>query len=321
MPNSPEVGTTATTLPYAPRPRSGARVGWVLGAGLMTTGTTLALLAGLSARYDINVLNWFYYSIPFGAVLAGVVAGTGYAIGGKRVGIRPRATLLWVIVAVCVLAYFVADYAMFRSMGPLVYANSNRPLTYVDYFHAKATSWRIRSAAFEGESLGVAGYFFSLAGIAAFAVSAAAVPWWFGSDPYCERCERYLRRRSIGLWPADIPVSAPAGESSGAEGWGNMPQYETAEAMLKRVVELARAGDLDAAQQLLVQIGEWRGYAAGQIRRFQVDLWSCPTCSYGYVQGTWVSGKGARAKRTACGKHALPPEFVGANRTAVATVD
>jgi hypothetical protein len=266
------------------------RAAWVVAIGWISTAITLALVYLLNVFANINPVGWFYYSIPVGAFCVGIAAGSGYGLGAKWLGVKINKWLAWTILAMSLFAYFAADYTEFRAIGPLEDSTTHQPIGYWDYFHAKAMNWRLHHTldlTHHGVPLGALGYFFVIAGILGFAGASLLVPWWISSDPYCPTCERFLRNRLLALWPADLQVPGTQ---------GGAPAYETAQERLYRLVNAARTDDMTTFADLSRQTPAARQKASSQLRRFCCNLWQCPDCSAGYLQGVWLSGRGRYRK-------------------------
>ena len=118
-------------------------------------------------------MGWYLdYVIPAGAMLVGLVAGSGYGGASWVTGRKIQRRLLVTIVVLQLLAYGIAQYLIFVSYGPLRLQGSDHTLTFPEYydFEARHFAWKQEQSEKAGEPLGEWGYFFKTLEVAGFAL-------------------------------------------------------------------------------------------------------------------------------------------------------
>src|SRR3989442_15651040 len=96
------------------------RARWfVIQTGLITTGLALFGVYVLANRInDMHVMTLYYFRwVPVGAIVIGVIASSGYALGAWWSGVRVRGGLLLTILLLQLIAYFAAQYTEFSSLN------------------------------------------------------------------------------------------------------------------------------------------------------------------------------------------------------------
>src|SRR5438270_12352272 len=84
----------------------------VLQCGITTSVLALAGVYWLDKNAtDFHIMGWYAnYVIPAGALLVGLVAGSGYGIASWVTGVRISRRLLWTVVLLQTWAYVGAEY-------------------------------------------------------------------------------------------------------------------------------------------------------------------------------------------------------------------
>ncbi len=82
------------------------------GLYLLTTVATLVLLS-IVGRYEFNPMGFYVNLIPFGALIVGLLAGSGYGIGSWLTGAKMGRGLLVIVALLQIVAYFAAQYVEF----------------------------------------------------------------------------------------------------------------------------------------------------------------------------------------------------------------
>lgn len=270
-------------LSYAPPPRRSTRRLLVIPLGLLTTAIAL-IAAHLVSRWRHSyVTGWHYlYVIPYGAMMVGVVAGSGYYLGGKFAGLRVRHLVFWLIVLIQIAAFCAGQYFEFWSLGPLIERPSRKPLGFFRFFHLMTIALR-----FSGESdpLGLGGYWIRALELGGFVFGSVIWLAPLGGKNYCHLCSRYLEERLLAIIPASAPDPKSLDEQSKMEFEAqSVIVMERAEAELARLDELAAEGNL---ADFLNQLQRWRieGRAAAKpLTRIRVDLSYCPNCHAGELK-------------------------------------
>jgi hypothetical protein len=323
------------TLGYAPPARSSNRVLAVIIAGLLTTAAALAGHYLLSVHADFRLMGWYLdYVLPIGAVLVGLVASSGYAISSLWLGVRIRRGLLLTIVLLMLGAYFAAEYIEFHAQGPLIVQDNPNavsanpptpgvppgyhPLGFWEYFHLKAINWawkKDNDRDKDSEPLGMGGYFFVLLGIAGFTLSGLILPGLVGARPYCELCQRYMKRRQLTLLPGSMPYrkfSKKEADTKTQYDQQHQATWEQATAKAQGLIDAAKRNDPDTFTQLLAEPVPPRKQVDKLPRRLSVSLCRCPSCASGFLETTMTIGQGKKIKATKLVKETIPAEFIRA---------
>jgi hypothetical protein len=165
-------------LQYAPpiRKRSGI---YVIPAGLATSALALGVVWALAQlKPPVNVMGWYAnYVIPAGALLVGIVAGSGYGIASWVTGVRMERHLLIVVAVLQLSAYAIAKYLDFYGQH-LVYQATGQPIGFLEYFHLTTINmaWIPQNSDTPGSPLGMWGYGLRLLEILGFCLGGLTVP-------------------------------------------------------------------------------------------------------------------------------------------------
>ncbi len=294
METAPTLGKSKTSLP-------------VLVAGLATTA--LALLGVWAAGDDFNIMGWYgYYVIPAGALLVGLVAGSGYGVASWLTGVRISRNLLLMVLLLQVVAYFTAQYIEFRHITAKY---GGEDLGFFEYFDLATRSFAFESKdGSPGESLGGWGYVFRLLEVAGFAFGGMIAPLILRSKPYCETCQVYMRTKNLGLLPAGIRPQKIKKKDAEAQALFQQEHEAAWEKGMQNLEELRRAAAegktsqfneiLEAHQQNQKEIGKLT-------TRIAVSLSSCPSCHVGMLNAAQLSGQGDKIVRQDLGSSEVNP--------------
>ena len=308
-----------TAMDYAPagaaRPRRGQT--FVLYTGLITTALTLFGVYYLNTRTDdFNIMGWYAnYVLPVGALLVGLAAGSGYGIGSAISGKKISKQLLLAVLALQVVAYFVAQYIEFRQLD-LVYQATGQAVGFWEYFHESAMSfaWKQKSGGM-GEALGMWGYAFRALEVAGFALGGLVVPGVMMARPYCDGCQRYKKTRELAFIPASVPArKVKKDDAAGQAAYEAERQaaMAAAEARHDRLVASATGGDAAAFRADLAELAPGSKQAQKLPRRIRVAMITCPGCNTGTLETSAVSGTGDKVAAVPLASTELTPEFVRA---------
>ena len=305
----------------APAAQAGRRGGGIV--VLAGVATTMLALLGVwwldNHTESVHVMGWYAdYVIPAGALLIGLVAGSGYGIASYLTGFRIRRGLLVIVVTLQVAGYFGAQYLEFRSLtqdGPLV-DEQGETLTFPAFYHLRAMTFAWDNHGHPGQPLGAWGYLFLGLGVLGFALGGVLAPAVLMKMPYCESCELYMKTRTFALVPAsararrvgkkDLAAQAALQEEeAGAAG--------AAGATLERVASLARRGDGLGIRDALSPYPP-RGPDARRADRLPARLRfgvvHCRQCSGGFVQPSMITGKGRGIRVQRLDRLPLPADAV-----------
>jgi hypothetical protein len=305
----------------APVSQAGRRgVGVVVLVGLATTVLALLGVWWLDNHTDdFHVMGWYGdYVIPAGALLVGLVAGSGYGIASYLTGFRIRRGLLLIVVGLQVAGYFGAQYLEFRSLtreGPLVDEQGDT-LTFPTFYHLRAMNFAWDNHGHPGKPLGGWGYFFLGLGVLGFALGGMLAPAVLMKVPYCESCELYMKTRTLALVPASVRARRiakkdVAGRAAFEE--EDARAASAAGATLERVASLAGRGDGLAIKDALAHHPPRGPEARSADRlpaRLRLGLVRCRRCSSGFVQPAMITGKGRGIRVQRLARLPLSPDAV-----------
>lgn len=286
----------------------------VLISGLATTALALLGVYFLDTRTDdVHIMGLYAnYVLPVGAIIVGVVASSGYGLASWFSGIKITRSLLWIILALQLAAYFAAQYIEFKSRH-LVYQNDGTPVGFIEYYDATARSfaWK-QSDGSMGQPLGVWGYAFRGLEIIGFAAGGLIVPLVLRKKPYCQACQRYMRTRQLGLVPASVPVKkVKKSDAAGLAAY--QAEQQRALDNGKQTVETLRqhaAGARPAEfQKILAELGPGKKQTARLPGRFSLQLIHCKRCFAGQFAVKLLLGQGKNIKQTEVSNTELNSEF------------
>jgi hypothetical protein len=327
-------------LAYAPPAKSSHRPIWVLICGVLTSLIALAAVYFIDRSTHSSLMGWYIdYFLPVGALGVGLVASSGYGIASWRMGVKIRRGLLWAMLGLLIGCYFTAEYVEFRMRGPIsivrrMPATGSAPgkppivrqLGFWEYFHRTAVNWTWTSDSThpneKHEPLGMWGYVFRIAGILGFVAGGAIVPVVLMKKDYCELCERYMKTRTLAVFPASIPFKKfkkSDTEATAKYGQQQQQMLQNAQARHDRMAAAAATGDLATFRDEILKNTPEKKAAAKLPRRVLVSLIRCPNCSNGYLGATMKSGQGNQVKVVQVSKKELSPEFVRAFEASAAS--
>lgn len=193
-----------------------AQVGVVFAAGLVTSLATIALVWVLGSSAELNVMGFYlWFIVPIGAIIAGLLAGSGYGIAARVLGVKVVVAALVVIGVLQLLIYMGAKFAEYtfifaelRNNPELMLAAATNPeakafleMGFFEYF-----DFNTRSFAFdEGDGMGAWGYAFRLLEIAGFVGGGIAPLMMSKGAAYCESCQQYMKTKPVAKIPASLP--------------------------------------------------------------------------------------------------------------------
>ncbi|HKB40151.1 MAG TPA: hypothetical protein VKD72_27215 [Gemmataceae bacterium] len=296
----------------------------VLQSGITTSVLALAGVYWLNKNTtDFHIMGLYAnYVIPAGALIVGLVAGSGYGIASWLTGVRISRGLLWTVVLLQTGAYVGAEYIEYRDVrkqfeqgGGIMVQPRNFP-SFLEYYDIKARNfaWKKEHGKGVGDPLGGWGYFFVLLGAAGFILGGLIAPAILFAVPYCNGCQRYMTRKVLGVLPAAVPLKKIPKKDTAAQEAHAREQEEAgvrADQALARLREAIATGNVEAFRAELS--------AAGSVkennklpRRVDVSLVWCRSCEGGRVALTLVSGLGGQMTQLKLGEATVPPEFVRA---------
>lgn len=178
----------------------------VLGLGVVTTVATCAMVEFFRSGGADPMGFYLNRVIPLGALLVGIVAGSGYGLGALWSQVRLRRLALALIVALQLTAW-AATYVFAWWRAAPVYADGGSPVDLVSWFDAitQGMQWRSERGG-TSDVLGAWGYLVRFGELVGFGAGGLLVPGAMAARPYCEECQRYLEAQGI----CSIPASGEA---------------------------------------------------------------------------------------------------------------
>jgi hypothetical protein len=289
MTMDPSAVPSMTMLAAPPRSKGGL---FVIQTGLITTAIALAIVYWLSHKTEFNPMGFYVkFIIPLGAIAVGALAGSGYGLASSWTGAKIGRGLLWMVTALLIIAYFVAQYIEYRDLH-LTYEDTGEPVWFIDYFHFTTTSMTFtstRSGAQPGEPLGMWGYCFRLLEIGGFVLGGLIAPLVMMAKPYCDACQRYQTTKELGLLPI-VPLTA---DKKAAPTEENVAE---ATARYDRLRAHAEAGDAAAFRAEVATFANDQKAIGKQQTRTRLRLIYCKGCSNGKFEGAVLTGTGENVK-------------------------
>lgn len=287
----------------------------VIGAGIMTTIVALGLVYGInSASEDINLMGYyFWFIVPIGAIIVGLIAGSGYGIASWFSGLKISGILLGIVFTLLVGGYFVAQYLEFRSLGPLELEDGT-VLGFWTYFDIVTQS---QGYAVDGktvaETLGLWGYGLRLLEVAGFSGGGLIIPLVMMKKPYCDECRRYMRTKDLRLLPASVGDKKPKKKKvEELAAWEESMQvaWDEGHQAAEDLMAAGEKGDLDRMNEIMAAHPPSAKYGKLPIR-ITVTISTCKACHQGFTIANRTSGQGNSIKVEEIGSHSLTKE-VGA---------
>jgi hypothetical protein len=280
--------------------KSGVGPGSDLVVVLIGLVTTLIALGGVYALNlftdDLNLMGlYIVFVIPAGAIMVGIVAGSGYGIMSWFTGRKVGGGLLVAVLVLQILAYGAAQWVEFKSLQ-LVYENGE-PVSFFDYFDhvTRSMTFSSRHSSTESSALGAWGYLFRLLELAGFALGGLVIPAALRTKPYCERCRTYMRTRTLVWLPAAVPTRKIPKKDTGAqlEYEQEMKQaFEQGMELAKGVTEAAASADAAFIRNTVDRHAGDKKQILKLLHRIEVKLSACPSCDNGLLVCVLSSGFG-----------------------------
>jgi hypothetical protein len=233
--------------------------------GLLTAAATALALALLDVKAGIAVFSlMWWFVIPIGAVICGFVGVSGYLAGARLLQYKPSGLFLFYVLAVSmgtyVLLYYfeyhftvveghpLADAVPFGTF--LVWVLGHQSYTIAPLHH------------FGSVSIGFFGYLVAVLQVIGFAVGGLAVYAYLWTEPFCERCHRFLRQAAL------IRRT-------------KMYDKELLTRTYRQALDLLRQGNSSQACEIVSSFGDsWNSKATYQLQLNLRKCNRCPTESY-----------------------------------------
>lgn len=246
--------------------------------------TTIAALAGVYAiaKEGFNLMLFYAnYVLPVGAILVGAVCASGYGIAGWYTGLKMSPRLILGVVAQLALAYFIAQYEMFRTFVP-----ESSPLGFWQWFDATTRGFSFSKSG--GGQFGVFGYAMRALELAGFVFGGWLVPKALSAKPYCEPCRTYQRTTTLVKLPAGPKQSVFGGQSKAEE---ELRLRATAEEQMRALFAEALLANRASFNQLARSLDTT---VARLTASMIVELVRCPRCFDGKLTASLITGQGTQ---------------------------
>jgi hypothetical protein len=310
----------------------------VLASGIATSAATLFGLYLLSQRWPEFQPMGFYVNLvlPVGALLVGLIAGSGYGIASWLTGSKIGKVTLLAVVLLQVWAYFMAQNLEFRTLVenqkniladlkmtdddgnevavPQELIDELTPSSFWEYFDATTRSFAFNDRQGNpGPALGTWGYLVRLAEVVGFALGGLIAPAILMACPYCESCSVYMKSKQLGVLPAGIePRKIKKADADGTAAYEQEIGTALAEgqALAAATLDAGEAGDAAAVADLLAEHGPAKKAINKATARTELHLRRCPRCNGGALVAKIVSGYGEKVQVLAEEKRDVGPDFV-----------
>jgi len=321
----PEDKVNADSNPNEGHPSGGKRPGLlVILCGLVTTMVTLVIIY-LCHRNGFQPMSLYIFLIvPVGAILVGILAGSGYALASWWTGAKIGGGLLALVLLLQVAAYFGVEYFEYseasasfsefqettiqqieaeqgalndqekQQVKDVLQAESGMS-SFGTYFDVMTRSFAFDTDNGPAQPLDTWGYGIRLLEILGFGIGGLIGPLMLRSKPYCTKCQVYQKTRQLGLLPAGIKPRKV--KKKDAEGQAAL-QQDADEALqgglqlMEESAEMATDGQTNDFRGLLNEFKSDQKEIGKHISRINVSLQFCPDCQTGLLVYSLVSGQG-----------------------------
>lgn len=278
----------------------------VLIAGLITTGLTLFGLHMINVtdvKGEFNIMGWYAnYIIPVGAIIVGLIAGSGYGLVSWFMGIKFNRYLLLGVMALQILAYFAAQYIEYQDIirhfkGMAIFDKSGAvklPIPgFFEYYDEAARSlyWKGKYDT-SPTPLGAWGYSIRLLEVAGFVFGGAIAPIVLAKHPFCEQCQRYMNGKALTVVPADIPSKFLQKKDESAKA----SAATEAEKTIERLKQLAVEGRTVEFKSLIQELDSQKKESDKLDFRYHIGVVRCRNCKKGYLRLQSITGHGKYMK-------------------------
>jgi len=305
-----------TILPPAPTSIREERSYWpVVLSGLATTALSLVGVYLLDVgTSDFHIMGWYAdYVLPIGALIVGVAASSGYGIASWSSGVKITRSLLLLVLALQLGAYFAAQYIEFANLH-LVHRSNNSPVGFFEYYDlvARHFAWKQDNGS-TGEPMGAWGYFFRALEVVGFVAGGMIVPLVLRKAPYCADCQRYMKTRQLALVPASVNLKkVKKSDAAGQAAYQAEQQqaFDNGKQTVATIQQLAVANSTADFQRKIEELQLNKKPASKLPGRFALQLVHCKSCYAGSFVTKLLTGQGKQLKQTEIGRANLHQEFV-----------
>jgi hypothetical protein len=254
-----------------------SRAQWaVIQTGLITSGLALFGVYVLATRInDLHLMSMYLWNwIPFGPLLVGLIAGSGYILASWWFGVRVGPGMVLTIMLLQIGMFIACHYADFETRD-LVYRETGQPVSFAAFFDR--TTRRLGQEDLDPEDKApMRGYAIRFAEAMCFAAGGLLSALTLVGRPKCSLCGGLVRGRSLG--------------NIGGPRVGDV---------LKRLEEHARLSDVDAFTKDLDS-------AHLQANALELTVTRCEVCSVGAVEQSRTVGNSQETRASASSKGTMP---------------
>ena len=299
-------------LAYAPPARSPRRAFWVIVIGLITTALVLFAHWAIETYWEWSPMGFYVNRIlPAGALIVGLVAGTGYAVGARVSGVKVRRGLLVAVLLLLLACYAGSHYAQYLGLDPAIRAQVSF-FEYFDFFTRNMAFTDTKTDKTGGPLEGW-GYLVRVAELVAF-MGGGVIPLAIvGGGSYCELCQRYMKKKHLINFAASVKaqkIKKADAEAQAAHDREQQEAADVAQAMLEKLQALAAAGEAGEFRQK-VEVLKGGEKEAGKLpKHVEVQVVYCDHCFSGTLEPTVVAGSGENITRVPLAVQDLTPDFV-----------
>ncbi len=273
--------------------------GAVFAAGLVTSIATIALVWFLGSSAEFNVMGFYLWFIfPIGAIIAGLLAGSGYGLAARLLGVR---VVLWALIAIGVLQFLIymgAKYAEYSFVFSQLKENPEFMLAAATNPEAKAFlemgffsyfDLNTQSFAFDegSDGMGLWGYAFRLLEIGGFVGGGIGTLLMSKGAAYCESCEQYMKTKPVATIPASLhpnKVKKKDIEGQEVEAARQEQAWNDGHTLAATLLEAIDNQSPEAITHSLQEIAAYNmeNKKAGQVN-IKFDKTACTGCGDGFV--------------------------------------
>jgi len=315
--STPQDFPQPSSQPSPQRPPLKRSSSLVLISGLATSLLALFGVWLLNATTDFNIMGYYLNKfLPIGALGVGLVASAGYGLAAWKTGIRMTRTLVLIVCALLVAAYFVAQYLEFRSQGTLQNKWTGEQIGFFRYFDVttRLFAWQTKDGS-PSTPLGLWGYGLRALELIGFALGGLIVPAGLRSTAYCDACQLYMRNRSVGYIPASVPAKKIGKKDTEAQAAYEAEQQQAIDrgkADLDALLGFVKEDNMTGLQNALAALQPKQKETLKLPAHINVKMTYCDHCHGGRFEPTLQAGSGNSVRLIALGSTELPADMVAA---------
>ncbi len=174
-------------------------------AGLVTSALTLVGVY-YCWQNDFDPMSWtWFFVIPVGALLTGLLAGSGYVVAALWLEYRPTVSFVVSVAFLQVMVYMAAMWITFEQLAIAQGAEVTLENFVIWYQFVIENVEFVTGRNKDGFRLGMLGYGFELLRIVGFSCG-SLIPLLLTNRAYCEECKRYMKHTNTRYLVAAAPA-------------------------------------------------------------------------------------------------------------------